>query len=254
MCTPTAGSESEPILQDVSPPRTWNAARDVINAPTTGLALLASRSVGMRECAGPPLTVTFWQPPRVSGGGSTVGDVFVAWMPNPPGVFKSPPGRPWFRAVRRRAGVASAGRTGVRPIRSQHLVHAGQRGRARSARVPAHRPMGRAHPHWRPSGVSHGLLRRRRVLPVLRNHFERAASLDDGGYPAPPDNKPAPLPGAVAAIGAVLLLMLRRRIRWLTRLLVAGRAGATAHLPGRCPVHATGWFRQPAQHSRRPPT
>src|SRR5215212_9221717 len=59
---------AEPILQDVSPPRTWNIARDVINAPTTGLALLASKSAGMRECAGPPLTVTFWQPPRVSGG------------------------------------------------------------------------------------------------------------------------------------------------------------------------------------------
>jgi len=78
---PDGRVKTEPILQDVSPPRTWNLARDVINAPTTGLALLASKAAGMRECAGPPLTVTFWQPPRVSGGGSTVGDIFVAWMP-----------------------------------------------------------------------------------------------------------------------------------------------------------------------------
>src|SRR5215207_2852503 len=42
---------------------------------------------------------------------------------NPPGVFKSPPGRPWLRTVRRRAGAASAGRAGLRPIRSQHLLH-----------------------------------------------------------------------------------------------------------------------------------
>jgi hypothetical protein len=77
---PDGRVQAEPMLQDVSPPRTWGIARDVINASTTGLALLAAKAAGMRECAGPPLTVTFWQPPRVSGGGST-GDIFVAWMP-----------------------------------------------------------------------------------------------------------------------------------------------------------------------------
>lgn len=35
----------------------------------------------MRSCSGPPLLVIFWLPPRTSGGGSTLGDVFVAWMP-----------------------------------------------------------------------------------------------------------------------------------------------------------------------------
>ncbi|WP_132215550.1 hypothetical protein [Kribbella steppae] len=82
-------------------------------------------------------------------------------------------------------------------------------------------------------------------FPFSRNHFERAASLSDGGYPTPPDNKPAPLPAAAAAISVVLLLVLRRRIRWLSRILVAGRVGATAHLTGRCPLHTTGWFHHP---------
>jgi MYXO-CTERM domain-containing protein len=86
-------------------------------------------------------------------------------------------------------------------------------------------------------------------FPFSRNHFERAASLTDGGYSGPPDKKPAPLPGAVAAIAVVLLLVMRRRIRWLTRILVAGRAGAAAHLTGRCALHTTGWFRHPAQPS-----
>lgn len=78
---PDGRVETEHRLEGISPPRPWDVARDVINASTTGLALLVSRSAGMRECAGPPLTVTFWQPPRISGGGSTVGDVFVTWMP-----------------------------------------------------------------------------------------------------------------------------------------------------------------------------
>jgi hypothetical protein len=37
--------------------------------------------MGMDSCSGPPLLVMFWPPPRTSGGGSTLGDVFVAWMP-----------------------------------------------------------------------------------------------------------------------------------------------------------------------------
>ena len=50
-------------------------------APISGVGVLAGRVMGMESCSGPPLLVMFWPPPRTSGGGSVLGDVFVAWMP-----------------------------------------------------------------------------------------------------------------------------------------------------------------------------
>ncbi|TDO51717.1 hypothetical protein EV643_103456 [Kribbella sp. VKM Ac-2527] len=123
----------------------WGIARDVINAPITGLALLSARAGWMRQCAGAPLAFP------------------VAYY------------------------IDGA------------------------------------------------------IFPFSRNHFERAASLTDGGHPEPSGHGPAPLPRAVTAIALVLLLV----FRWLTRVIVAGRASATAHQPGRCPLHTRGWLRGP---------
>lgn len=230
----------EPVLEDVSPPRGWDIARDVINAPTTGLALLASGAAGMRQCSGPPLTVTFWEPPRVSGGGSTVGDIFVAWMPVGLEVSSLLQGARGF-------GVAAEGR-GLAP-QGPYVRYGPNISATRANEQELARHESRHTDQWAVLTLIGGPLAfpvayyvDGAFFPFSRNHFERAASLDEGGYPAPPDNLPAPLPRAVIVISVVLLLVLRRRIRWLSRLLVAGRAGATVHLPDRCPRHTTGWF------------
>jgi hypothetical protein len=251
---PDGRVETEPMLQGISPKRTWGTARDIVTASTTGLALLAAKSAGMRECAGPPLTVTFWQPPRISGGGSTVGDVFVAWMPADYEVSSLLQGARGF-------GLATEGHGLLAQEGQQYVRYGPNISSTRGNEAQLGRHESRHTDQWAVLTLIAGPLAFPAAyyvdgafFPFSRNHFERAASLTDGGYSPAPDNKPDPLPGAVSAIAVVLLLMLRRRIRWLTRLLVAGRAGVTAHLPGRCPVHTTGWFRQPAQHSRRPPT
>ncbi|MGH8893208.1 MAG: hypothetical protein ACRDWY_07865 [Actinomycetes bacterium] len=244
---PDGRIEAEPNLQDVSPPRTWDVARDVINAPATGLALLASKAAGMRECAGPPLTVTFWQPPRISGGGSTVGDTFVAWMPANLEASSLLQGARGF-------GLAAEG--GRRSPGEQHVRYGPNISATRANEAELARHESRHTDQWAvltliggPLAFPAAYYADGAFFPFSRNHFERAASLADGGYPSPPDNRPAPLPGAVAVIGVVLLMVLLRRIRWLSRILVAGRAAATAHLPGRCPLHTTGWLRTPRRDS-----
>ncbi len=242
---PDGRVQAEPVLQDVSPPPTWNSTRDVINAPTTGLALLVSRAAGMRECAGPPLTVTFWQPPRISGGGSTVGDIFVAWMPTDYESSSLLQGARGF-------GLAAEGR-GLLGQEGQGYVRYGPNiSSTRGNEMQLARHESRHTDQWAvltliggPLAFPAAYYADGAFFPFSRNHFERAASLSDGGYPTPPDNKPAPLPGAAAAISVVLLLVLRRRIRWLSRILVAGRVGATAYLTGHCPLHTTGWFHHP---------
>lgn len=51
------------------------------------------------------------------------------------------------------------------------------------------------------------------LLPDSRNHFERDAGLSRGGYAPVPDNWPAPRWPESAAIGALALLVFRRRLR-----------------------------------------
>ena len=85
--TPDGQIQPEPYLQ-ISPPVPWSITRNFLVAPISGVGVLAGRVMGMESCSGPPLLVMFWPPPRTSGGGSTLGDVFVAWMP--PG--ETPPG------------------------------------------------------------------------------------------------------------------------------------------------------------------
>ena len=80
-------------------------------------------------------------------------------------------------------------------------------------------------------------------FPHSRNHFERAADLDDGGYPQPEDFGPRPQWTKVGAIGMLLLMAGRRRLRWISRVLIGGAAAAIACQRGLCPVHSRGWFR-----------
>ncbi|HEX6337769.1 MAG TPA: hypothetical protein VFZ85_12495 [Jiangellaceae bacterium] len=80
-------------------------------------------------------------------------------------------------------------------------------------------------------------------FPQSRNHFERAAGLDDGGYPRPEGFGPRPQWAKVGVLGILLVTFGWRRLRWISRLLTGGAAAAVAHQRGLCPVHSRGWFR-----------
>lgn len=80
-------------------------------------------------------------------------------------------------------------------------------------------------------------------FPRSRNHFERAADLDAGGYPPPEDFGPRPQWAKVGAMGMLLVIIGGRRLRWGSRVLAGGAAAAVARQPGRCPLHSRGWFR-----------
>jgi hypothetical protein len=80
-------------------------------------------------------------------------------------------------------------------------------------------------------------------FPQSRNHFERAADLDDGGYPQPEDFGPRPQWTKVGVIGMLLFMVVRRRLRWTSRVFAGGPAAAVARQPGLCPLHSRGWFR-----------
>nr|WP_166665367.1 hypothetical protein [Kribbella sp. VKM Ac-2527] len=205
--------QTEPVLQGVSPPRIWRVARDVVNAPTTGLGLLASRAAGMSECAGPPLTATFWDPTRPSSGGSTIGSTFVAWMPAGYDSSAILPGASGF-------GSADDRRRPAAPYVRYGPNIPGPR--AEELRLARHES--RHTDQWAVLTLVGGPLAfplayytDSAFFPGSRNHFERAAGLADGNYLPPPDDNPAPFPGAVAAtctaLGLVLLWGIRRLCR-----------------------------------------
>jgi hypothetical protein len=79
-------------------------------------------------------------------------------------------------------------------------------------------------------------------FPESRNHFERAAGLDDGGYAYPDGFGPQPQWAKVGVIGMLLLAVGRRRLRWVSRVLTGGVTAAVACQPGLCPLHSRGWF------------
>ncbi len=81
------------------------------------------------------------------------------------------------------------------------------------------------------------------LFPQSRNHFERAADLEDGGYPHPKDFGPRPQWAKVGVIGLLLVTAGRRRLRWTSRVLFGGAAAARSHQRGLCPLHSRGWFR-----------
>ncbi len=89
-------------------------------------------------------------------------------------------------------------------------------------------------------------------FPDSRNHFERAADLEDGGYPVVDSLGPRPQWPNVAVLGLLLLVVFRRRARWVSRVLIGGRMAARAHQPGLCAVHSRGWFRLTPPEGPRP--
>lgn len=229
-----SNGRTQPVQpQGVSPARAWNITRDVVTAPTSGLALLGAKAAGMHQCAGQPHTVMFWQPPRTTDGGSTVGDTFLAWKPSGqhnPGRLANTYGFTAAGPHRRYGEDISAARTDDTRLVRHESRHTDQWAVFTLAGGPLAFPVA----YYADSAL----------FPAARNHFERAAGLADGGYRAPPGKGPAPIWTAVAAMGAVLLLLLRTRIRWLSRALVSGWTRALAHhQPGRCPLHTVGWLR-----------
>ena len=230
----------EPRLR-ISPPAPWSITRNFLVAPISGVGVLTGRSLEMESCSGPSLWVMFWHPPRTSGGGTMLGDVFVAWMP---------PVAPWGPLSVYGYAIADEG---------QYVRYGPNISQTRSeeAKLAVHES--RHVDQWAvcnllagPFAFPAAYLIDGALFPSSRNHFERAAGLSDGAYPPAPDNWPAPRWPDAAAIALIALLIFRRRLRWLSRVVVCGRAHAGDHAPMRCPVHTRGWP-QPAVAPAMPP-
>ena len=219
----------EPPLPHVEPHPARAATRAVLVAPSSGLALLGGRAAGMSTCSTARMLVTFWAPPRSSGGGTVVGDVFVSWIPAPT------PGNPVRYGIARETGSMRYG-----PNISRH--------RGEEAALVRHES--RHIDQWAFGSIVAGPLSfpvlyfvDEAFFPLSRNHFERAAGLAGGGYPPAPDNWPAPHWPEVTALLVVAALLARRRIRWTSRRLLGGREEASARAPQRCSLHTKGWRR-----------
>jgi hypothetical protein len=172
-----------------------------MTAPVSGLALgfAEVRGRGLCSVGDPPMTLAF-VPQAGERMGSMVGEVFLA----------SPVPR-------------------INPVRAHDLA------KHESRHVD----------QWAVSTIVGGI----GLLPALyavddtlypgsENHFERAAGLTDGAYPAAPDPPRGPQGWAIALWAGVLMLVARRRIRWVVRSVVRGHRDLD---PGRCAVHTTGW-------------
>lgn len=231
--TPNGEIRPEPSL-GLSPPLPWRITRNALVTPVSGFGVLAGRGLDMESCAGPPMLVMFWLPPRTSGGGTMIGDVFLAWAP--PRNATGPLSINGY-------GIAEEGlylRYG--PNITQTRVNEEEVGRHESRHVDQW-AVGTllAGPFAFPAAyIIDGAL-----FPSSRNHFERDAGLFEGGYPPAPNNWPAPRWPDAAAMAAIALLVFRRRLRWLARLSRGHRAQAGAHEPARCPVHTRGWSPRP---------
>jgi hypothetical protein len=79
------------------------------------------------------------------------------------------------------------------------------------------------------------------LFPGARNHFERAAGLEQGNYRQPSGYGPNPQWGKIAGVGVLVVLLFWRRLRWASRALRHGSAGARYHEGGRCCLHSRGW-------------
>ncbi|GAB3445693.1 hypothetical protein GCM10027517_26980 [Phycicoccus ginsengisoli] len=199
----TSIAEGRRVIDPAAPsrPAPWSTVRSVMTAPVSGLALgfAEVRGRGLCSVGNPPMTLAF-VPQAGHRAGSMVGEVFLA----------SPQPR-------------------INPVRARELaLH-------ESRHVD----------QWAVCSIVGGIA----LLPVLYlvddslypdslNHFEQAAGLDDGGYPPPPQPTPGPRGWAVALWVGVVLLLARRRIRWVVRTVVRRRS---THSAGRCAVHTTGW-------------
>lgn len=184
----------------------WLRARQVLTAPVSGLASRYVDNRGGGLCEGGSMTLAFL-PSAASHSAVTVGGVVLT------GTTTSTSGPDW-------EAMASH--------ESRHITQ------------------------WALLTLAGGPL----AMPILytadnaffpqsRNHFERAAGLQDGGYPRPDDFGPRPQWSKVTVIGLLLVATGRRRLRWASRVLTGGARAAEAHHPGLCPVHSPGWFRLP---------
>jgi hypothetical protein len=184
-----------------TPPPLWSSVRSVMTAPVSGLALgfVELRGRGLCSVGDPPITLAF-VPQAEDHVGSMVGEVFLA----------SP--TPRFNPV-----VAAA----LARHESRHVDQ------------------------WAVCSIAGGIA----LLPVLylvdetlyphsENHFEQAAGLSDGRYEPPPDPPLGPRGWAIALWTGLLLLVARRRIRWVVRSVVRRHHDLA---PGRCAVHTPGW-------------
>lgn len=226
--------QPEPLLE-IAPPEPWATTRSVVVAPISGVGVLSGWALDMESCAGPPLLVMFWPPPRTSGGGSTFGDVFVAWMP-PRGSTDAARGDGY--------GIVNEERyLRYGPNISQRRVSEAELGLHESRHVD----------QWAVGTILAGPLAfpaayaiDGTIFPGSRNHFERDADLQRGGYPASDGTGPAPQwpQSAVLLLGG--LLIWRRRLRWLVRVATGGVAQRWVHALDRCPVHSQGWRARPA--------
>ena len=220
----------EPLL-DISPPASWAIARSILVAPISGVGVLVGWGLGMDSCSGPPLLVMFWLPPRTSGGGSTLGDVFVAWMP-PRGPTEGSLSVDGY-------GITDEGR---------YLRYGPNISQARDDEAELGHHESRHVDQWAvgtlfagPFAFPLAYLIDGAFFPGSRNHFERDAGLSRGGYPPVEDNWPAPMWPQATGLLAVAVLIFWRRLRWLARVASGGGAEVRAHSPQRCPVHTTGW-------------
>lgn len=221
----SAGAE-EVVAETPTPdavPGLWARTRAAVNAPIGGVMLVATRAAGMEHCSGSSVLVAFSPAPTADGGGSVVGDVFVSWLSEVDGVAL--PGQETY--VRFDSG-ANAKPEVIEAIARHESRHVDQWAVATMLGGPMALPT---------TYYVDSLF-----FPLARNHFERAAGLEDGGYDVPPDFGPSPLWLPLLASVGLLVVALRRRIRWWSRVLVGGRAGARAHEEGCCPVHSRGWF------------
>lgn len=206
--------------------RWWGLTRATVTAPTSGVMLAATTVAGMRHCSGSAVLVAFPPPPAPGGGGSVVGDVFVSWISEVDGAGVVFPGQETY--VQFDSNVNAEPEV-VEAIARHESRHVDQWTVATLVGGPLALPAG----YYVDS----------LFFPLSRNHFERNAGLEDGGYDVPPDFGPSPLWWPLVVTTALLLLVLRRRIRLWSRAIVADRAAAPAHEDGRCPLHGRGWFR-----------
>jgi hypothetical protein len=217
----------EPYLE-ISPPPAWEVTRTLLVAPISGVGVLAGRAIGMESCEGPPLLVMFWPPPRTSSGGSTLGDVFITWMPGGDSPSFDGYGITQEPSVRYGPNISPT-RANEEELGLHESRHVDQWAVGTFTAGPFAFPV---------AYFLDGAL-----FPGSRNHFERDAGLEQGGYPPPPGKGPAPRWPETAGIVVLVAVTLRRRLRWLARVAIGGRHQARAHAPKRCPVHSPGWSR-----------
>jgi hypothetical protein len=200
----TSIAEGRRVIDPRAPsrPQLWSTVRSVMTAPASGLALAFAQTRGRGLCSvgDPPITLAF-VPQAGHRMGSIIGEVLLA----------SPVPR-------------------LNPVRARDLAE------HESRHVD----------QWAVCGMVGGIgllpalyLVDETLYPDSENHFEQAAGLDDGGYPPPPDPPTGPRGWAVALWAAVVVVLARRRIRWVVRTAVRRRS---VHGPDRCAVHTPGWW------------